>query len=999
MLDKQTAFFPFARGVDSKTDPKQLVPGQLVTCQNAQFTTGQMMRKRNGTSAAIGAGAISALNTGKWIGSLNSDLLTADGDSLYSWSPGSAAWETRGKLQTALVTRSVGVRAGVTDTNLPVLGSVFSVTANGLEFTAYTFNASIHNVYWTVKDAATGGTIGANQFSTTGQATVFGVVALGTYFIILWYTSAQGVTATSILQSSPLTVSGNTVINAACTKPGPLVTNSNFPTYAFGAFATSTTNIIVFKITSGLVVTSANITTTAQAHGIGVVFDSGNGGCVVGYSYLNAAYQLAYAGFTSALGASWAPVVADNTTNAADASVTFTGNSYNNTGVLYWSVQSININPFSNMFLAYTGSYSFTSGTSALLRRDRGFALLSSPVTIGNYNYALAATSGFSSASTANQPGSMYFIVALFGSAVAPLIVARIAQEDGGIIWVLETGAGFNPVPGQMSLPSASVAKFPIWVRQPNLITNITTASNAAYDIATVDFANVTQGWQSANLGKSLFLNGGVLWEYDGQTLAEQGFHYPPVILGATPSNSGGFLSTGIYQYAVTYEWIDANGAVHRSAPAFTTVTTTGPGTSNSVQIWVPMLRNTMKSNVRICFYRTQVNQGTWTLSGSAANDPTVDILYTYTDTVSDANISANVPLYTQSAVYDMPCPPCGALAVFKNRLIAVSTEYTNQLWYSKQMVIGPGSVQPVEFSDLLYQSLDGLDGTVTALGVLDDKLMIGKPDTWYYMTGTGPAPDGSNNDFSTPLVVNQSSGCSCPSSVVTTSLGMFYQSTKGIFLISRGLAESYIGGELENLAIWTSNPITAAVLAPNTTQVRFTSGSVGSVFVYDYHYRQWSVWNSTTAAMTLADETVWNGVWVGLTTTGLVIQETPGTFLDLGTTAYALSVKTSWLQVAGPEGWQRVYRMQILGDFKSTSSMVVTLARDYSGSTFQTDTITGGTPFQFQVYPSIQKCQSLQVSITDSATTGESFDLSALGFYFAIKRGLFKLPPTASSG
>jgi hypothetical protein len=58
------------------------------------------------------------------------------------------------------------------------------------------------------------------------------------------------------------------------------------------------------------------------------------------------------------------------------------------------------------------------------------------------------------------------------------------------------------------------------------------------------------------------------------------------------------------------------------------------------------------------------------------------------------------------------------------------------------------------------------------------------------------------------------------------------------------------------------------------------------------------------------------------------------------------------------------------------------------------TDTFTSGKPYQFRVFFSEQKCESVQLVFSDTPSgTGQSFTITGLTFTVGVKSGKYKLP------
>jgi hypothetical protein len=549
------------------------------------------------------------------------------------------------------------------------------------------------------------------------------------------------------------------------------------------------------------------------------------------------------------------------------------------------------------------------------------------------------------------------------------------------------------------------------------------TPVNAIYTQTGVNLAKFSinvKTQYSSELAGALHLTGGQTWEYDGVRPVEHGFHVWPENTTVTTATGSGSITAGTYYYVFTYEWTDNSGNLHRSAPSIPiTIVTTTPTSTNTLH--VPTLRLTYKISpnpVRIVGYRWSVAQQTYyqftSVTSPIVNDPTVDSV-TITDTLSDLNILGQTLLYTTGGVVENIAAPASiASALFKNRLFLIDAEDRNVLWFSKQVIQNT----PVEMSDLLTifvaptSGAQGSTGPMSALGAMDDKLIIFKRDAIYYITGTGPDNTGANNDFSDPIFITGAVGCANPSSIVLTPSGLMFQSDKGIWLLGRDLQTTYIGAPVEQ---YNTQIVMAAQAIPGTNQVRFTLDN-NVTLMYDYYYGQWGTFNNTFAI----SATLFNGVHTYLNSYGQVFKETPGTYLD-GSEPVLLSLTTGWINVAGVQGYERFYEMLLLGTYYSPFKLNVQLAYDYNTSPVQATLIVPdnyskpwggeaqwgsggpwggpGNVFEARLFPERQKCESFQVSINEiydpSFTNvngvipaGQGLNLSGMSLTVGVKKG-----------
>ena len=80
-------------------------------------------------------------------------------------------------------------------------------------------------------------------------------------------------------------------------------------------------------------------------------------------------------------------------------------------------------------------------------------------------------------------------------------------------------------------------------------------------------------------------------------------------------------------------------------------------------------------------------------------------------------------------------------------------------------------------------------------------------------------------------------------------------------------------------------------------------------------------------------------------------------------------------------QGFQRLYTINVLGKYKSAHNLKVSLAYNYNDTVVDYATIvpTGSGVYQFEVKPSIQKCESFKIIVEDinQSGSGESMVIS----------------------
>ncbi len=540
-----------------------------------------------------------------------------------------------------------------------------------------------------------------------------------------------------------------------------------------------------------------------------------------------------------------------------------------------------------------------------------------------------------------------------------------------------------------------------------------------------LDFFEPEISYRRAELASNLHVGGGFLAMYDGVSVVEHGFFVFPERVQQLSAAGG---RTYVYEYRYCYEWTDNVGQVHRSdpSPALSFGADNVISASHPASIAVDTLRLTAKQSdflatarapVRLVGYRTEA-AGTvlrrCSLGTTYVNDPTVDYVVV-ADESTDAEILEAAEIYTTGDVYENDCAPaCTSVVTHGARVFVLDAENPLVVWASQEVVApqAGGIGAPVEFSQSLSFGLPPAGGVGTGLASLDDKLICFKRAALLAVTGRGPDSTGANNDWSSPQFITSACGCSNMRSVVSTPAGLIFQSLKGFWMLDRSLVATYIGADVE---AFNDEQVTSAVLLENTNQVRFTLGN-GTALVFDYFVGQWAVFTNVAAV----DSIIWNGQHTYLRENGAVLSETPGVFTDDGSHV-PMGFTSAWLQFAGPQGYQRVREMLLLGEYLGPHKLQISVAYDFDPAIKQTVLLTPNAPasyggdspygsgspyggtfpeYQWRLGFNKQKTGALQISVVDvpNGAPGESMSLSALSFEVASKHRMRPTPASRSA-
>lgn len=999
-LQRQGIDIPFGGGLDTKTDPNQISAGKFLSMVNNNFSVGNLLSKRNGFGDLLALP--NALQTN--LSTLNGNLL-ASGSNLYAYSPNTNSWLTQGLVQPA----QLAVTSLIRNSKAQV-SSDSAISVNGLAAVVYN---EAGQCYYQINDATTGSQI-LPRVALHATALSARVVTLGNYFIVVYIANIGGVRIQYIA----------------------------IPIYAPNSPTAATTlSTTVKALTSGYDIVVGN-------NNLYVLYDGSDGGRAVRITPMSSTFvigtTLVYATYICTLGS----ITIDTTTSTPTIWATFwdtaSGDAYtvaaSQTATLLTTVlaptkiiSAITISELTSLATANvltlyyqtTNNYSYAAirsdyvsyrtctsmgvlGTATVLKRSVGLA--SKAFYVNSATYLLVAYGG------AFQPS--YFLIDSTGA-----VILKLAYSNGG---------GYE---SSQILPSAyvndNVCQFTYLLKDLLVSVNKTQgAPNVAgiYSQTGVNLATITinnQNQLTSEIAQSLHLTGGQLWQYDGTAPVEHGFDVWPEDLFHIDSGVGGNLGNYQFYYVFTYEWTDAAGSIHRSAPSVPlSVDLSGSATgTNSVVLSIPTLRLTSKTSVRIVGYRWSTNQQVYyqftSITSPTLNSTSSDSV-SVTDTLADSSILGNSILYTTGGVIEnIGAPACSGIALFRSRLFIIDAEDRNTVWYSKQVL--PGT--PVELSDLLTlfvsptSGAQGSTGDLSALTAMDDKLILFKKDAAYYVTGNGPDSTGANNDFSEAVYITSTVGCDNSNSIVLTPKGVMFQSDKGIWLLGRDLNTSYIGAPVE---AYNSTLVKKALTIPGTNEVRFTLDN-GIVLVYDYYCDQWGT-NFNVPAISAV---LYQGKHTYLNDLGQIRQETPGQYLD-GSNPVLMNFTTGWLKLSNLQGFQRAYSIYLLAKYLSPHKLHVQIAYDYDSTIRQSFTISptnsnnlyggdnlygSGSPMggssnleQWRVNLVQQKCEAIQLTVTEifdasvGQPAGAGFSMSGFNILLGMKSTTPKLPAVQSA-
>jgi len=985
MLQKQSLPINFESGMDTKTDTKQLDLGKMYQIINGTYSSPRKITKRNGYNA------LEKYNTsGDEVESLqslavfNNELVGFSDTTLYSYSENIEKWVDRGDISNLNVT------------SVPVMRNAYNATkihsscVNNIA--AFVWKDSRGGCRFSIVDT-TSNTFFQSDIELSASAEDPQVVVNQSQFYLFY--RETGVLKYKKVNSANPTVLGSAVtVKSDLDSTNPRYDTKNINDRIYVAYnSTAGNELQVFYINSSDALSSATGVNVQPTECITITNDSQDR---IWIAYHNAtsvfAICLSYTLSATLLSAT----VIETIANVVNVSLIETATT---TMTAVYTISDSTASEY--LTRKNTITLAGTAGTAAVFLRS-----VSQASKLFEYNdiqYTLLVHD-----STLQQT---YFLADLAG-----IIQARFSPGIGGNVL------------GKSQLMEPCVLSTGEFLFSTQIKSIIFQSEDSSGSIASSTFGisrntinfEPTLNYQDSGLGQNLYITGGVLKNYDGSTVTEDNFFlFPEGLTAGTNSASGGSMSDGVYQYVAVYSWFDNRGQLHRSATSIPlSVTTSAGGSSQTQQVIIPTLRLTQKSNVMIELYRTE-NAGTTfyllqSYSSPTFNDKTVDTV-TYTDGATDASLLDNPTLYTTGGVLDNdPAPNASIIVNWKNRLVLAGLEDQEQIAYSK--IYSPGT--PAQFSDFLRVNISNQGGPVTALGVLDDKLIIFKKSLIFLFTGNGPNNTGEQSDFGEPEIISSDAGCEDPASVVITPVGIMFKSSKGIYLLNRGLNVQYIGAPVE---AYNQYQITAATNVPDNNQVRFLTDD-SYCLVYDTFFEKWSIFDNHGGK----DGEILNSSYVYLRNNENLVYKQDSSFLDNGE-PISLQIDTGWLSFAGVQGFQRVYKLLGLGEFFSSHNLTIKTAFNYQNlftesktiasddfinsstygdsATYGSDEYYGGdsglNAYQFRLDIKSQKSQSIRITIKESQndTYGRGLSLSNLNFEIGLKSGTGKINQSQGFG
>jgi hypothetical protein len=521
-----------------------------------------------------------------------------------------------------------------------------------------------------------------------------------------------------------------------------------------------------------------------------------------------------------------------------------------------------------------------------------------------------------------------------------------------------------------------------------------------------------------ARLGNTLYVSGGgEMLQYDGVGVYEVGFETYPWSF-AVVDHAAGALAAAVYAYKMTWKWQNATGEIERSTTATVATVSMAASRRSEIASFGPLAitrktyptpdaevwRTTQTPAASSPFFLVTSTDQTNTTNpnrGLPSNASNV-----FDDNLTDAQIQSrqNDVISGGQLLENLAPPGASIIAANDTRLfIAGIPGQPDTVWYSKQRANG----EIAAFNDALTFNVPAMGGNITGLAFLNETLVVFRERSIFVVPGDGFDNAGGGANYGPAKLISADVGSENPDAIALTPLGLVFSSSKGWFLLDRGWNVQYIGAAVSK---YDDDTILAVHTVESRHQVRVVTNN--RVLIYDYlvegdpvpgaRIGQWAEWAIPTAVHACS----WNGTYYYLDSTLGAMQE-QSTWTNL---TYGIDVETAWIKPAEDmQGRAIVDFFQVLGEFRSSCNLRIRVAYDYQSdgaggwayvddvgqSKPVTPTVVGG-PLQIRHGLKKKRCQAFKVRLTTygndgiSAPTGEGCRLTGIAYKFAVEPGVY---------
>lgn len=502
---------------------------------------------------------------------------------------------------------------------------------------------------------------------------------------------------------------------------------------------------------------------------------------------------------------------------------------------------------------------------------------------------------------------------------------------------------------------------------------------------------NISTGYDNkyifTELSESTFISAGSLLRFDGSTCQNAQSYGAPEIVSLTPSvGAGALTAVAAYSFIVVYEFVDAKGRTWYSAPSAPKSVTLA-GAQNTI---TQVIQSFLGALGTPRTYRTLGNGTVYYY------DPT-------SGSASDATISSNQTLYTESGELPNSCPPpVSAITTWQERLWALTDDGVR---YSKKAT----DLVPPQFADELFMDIESVGGVATAIAPLGDKLLVFKKGRVYYTTGEGPNEQGAYGTFSPFRLLSSSFGCLYQDSVLALGNEVWFLSEEGYLTID----SSFQIRKNTEIDEYMKGPAVPRVLSAqhfeDLHEIRIQE--YNRTYIYDTQAKIWA----------FSDWAFKHNLMVGSRYHSIdnayIYYDDYTAFGDNNNNSIITSsITTGWIIPNVQQGLERFYKLIVLARLINDTPLKIDVFYDYNpqiaysftfnptgkgmikfsnANIYLNDSFSSSDtlPFQWVLQLPRQKCEAIRFTISDvPGSVQDTFELVALGLEVGMKQNIYKV-------
>lgn len=448
----------------------------------------------------------------------------------------------------------------------------------------------------------------------------------------------------------------------------------------------------------------------------------------------------------------------------------------------------------------------------------------------------------------------------------------------------------------------------------------------------------------------ALFVDGGCLPVWDGVNSYESAPHFAPMVgwvpdsaydgdtciaysslegnLFMTPivdGGSGGIVNDGFTDtYGFHWEWTDARGYLHRSASSSLQIERTFVGAaSHYARTWAPLtispanpgyfvVAPPLTSNAFATGAGLRLVVSFVPGDGSTTRSLIISS-YAYDWSLSRGEFrklsraddaftrEGTTFLYTDGGVLQAEATPAPtSIAATSERLWVISSDNRRLLYYSKPIEDG---IAP-EFNAALSITLPSTAGEGVSVVSLDDKPVVLCEKGLYVISGDGPNALGTQGSF-VATSVQTDTGCRTRRSVVACDYGVFFQGSRGVYVLDRGLNTALISQGVQDRV---TAAIQGSVVIPEEQNAYFSLAGPG-ILVYQYALKAWTMLNKYAYA-----SVAWDGAFTRVYNAASYLTHKSDATTNVDSEGpNTMIIRSAWVKANSMQGFARFKRVQLL--------------------------------------------------------------------------------------